>query len=110
MKLPNSDRAVIDPRKVTDYCLSPEHDDGKHKAQLFRDLLGLTLDNAQLLLDALQRIATSGEAVPGKADKYGQRYVIDFPFAGPSGQATLRSAWIVRTSEDFPRLVTCYIL
>jgi hypothetical protein len=110
VNLPNGNRAVVDPRKVTDYCLSPEHDDGKHKARLFHDLLGLTLDNADLLLDALKETALTGEAELGKLDKYGQRYVVDFPFAGPRGPATVRSAWIVRAGEDFPRLVTCYIL
>ena len=110
MKLPKGDQAIIDPRKVTDYCLSPDHDDGRHKAHLFQELLGLTLSDAPLLLDALRRIAIDGEAVVGQQDRYGQRYVIDFNFAGPGGQALLRSAWIVRTGEEFPRLVTCYIL
>jgi hypothetical protein len=36
--------------------------------------------------------------------------VIDFQFAGPGGAATIRTAWIVRHGENFPRLVTCYIL
>jgi len=36
MKLPNGDRSTIEPRKVTEYCLSPEHDDGRHKANSFR--------------------------------------------------------------------------
>jgi hypothetical protein len=110
MKMPKGDRALIDPRKITDYCLSPDHDDGKHKARLFHDLLGLSSENAALLLDALKRAAVNGDATLGKLDKYGQRYVIDFEFAGPGVQAILRSAWIVRSDEDFPRLVTCYIL
>ena len=32
MKLPHGDKAIIDQRKVVNYCLSPDHDDGKHKA------------------------------------------------------------------------------
>jgi hypothetical protein len=63
-----------------------------------------------LLIDAIKEAAAAGEAVKGKLDKYGQRYVIDFTFAVPGGTATIRSAWIVRTDEDYPRLVTCYIL
>lgn len=110
MKLPNGDQAAIDPRKVTDYCLNSEHDDGRHKAHLFETLVGVNLDNADLLLDALEQAALTGEAIPGKLDKYGQRYTIDFQFTGPSGTATIRSAWIVRTGENVPRLVTCYIL
>ena len=46
----------------------------------------------------------------GKLDNYGQRDVLDFPFTGPGGTATIRSAWIIRSGEDFPRLVTCFIL
>jgi hypothetical protein len=63
-----------------------------------------------LLLDALQQAAVNADAVVAKQDKYGQRYVIDFEFAGPAGAATIRSAWIIRTGDAVPRLVTCYIL
>jgi hypothetical protein len=110
MKLPHGNDAIIDQRKLTDYCLSPDHDDGKHKAQLFRDLLGLTREHAGMLLDTLRVAAVDGEAILGYADHYGQRYVIDFEFQGLAGQATIRSAWIIRTNETVPRLVTCYIL
>lgn len=51
-----------------------------------------------------------GNAVAGKVDRYGRRYVIDFEFTGPNGTAMIRSVWIVRTGEDIPRLVTCYTL
>jgi hypothetical protein len=110
MKLPNGDQALIDPRKVTDYCLSPDHEDGQHKAHVFQSVLGLTLDDSNTLLAALRQAATAGEAVLGKRDKYGQRYVIDFEFTGPGGTATIRSAWIIRPNESVPRLVTCFIL
>ena len=109
MHLPNGTRAIIDRRKITDYCLNPDHEDGKHKARRFRRLVGLNRNNATLLLDALRRAAVSGDAVAGKMDGYGRRYVIDFEIAGPGGTATMRSAWMVRAGEDVPRLVTCYI-
>jgi Domain of unknown function (DUF6883) len=110
MKLPDGDKAIIDQRKIIDYSLSPHHDDGKHKARLFQDVLGLTRDHATVLLDALKEAAVDGEAVSSRLDRYGQRYVIDFEFVGPTGQAMLRSAWIIRPGETAPRLVTCYIL
>jgi hypothetical protein len=110
MKLPYGDKAIIEQRKIMDYSLSPDHDDGKHKARLFRDLLGLTRDHATLLLDALKAAAIDCEAVSGRLDRYGQRYVIDFELVGPTGQAMIRSAWIIRPGETAPRLVTCYIL
>ena len=110
MELPYGDRAIIDERKILDYSLSEVHDDGKHKARLFRELLGITLDNAELLRDALREAAATGEAASGKRDDYGQRYLIDFALQGPAGTATVRSAWIVLTDERLPRLVSCYIL
>jgi hypothetical protein len=110
MKLPNGDRAIIDTRKVTDYCLSPTHEEGQHKARLFAHVLGIGRDDAQLLLDALQRAAADADATMGQRDKYGDRYVIDFELVGPLGAATVRSAWMIRAGEDAPRLVTCYIL
>ena len=110
MKLPNGERAIVDPRKVTDYSLDLTHDEGRHKAHLFESLTGIGSQNAGLLIDAVKEAALTGEAVAGKLDQYGQRYVIDFTFAGPGGTATIRTAWIIRSSEDFPRLVTCFIL
>jgi len=110
MKLPNGGNAIIDSRKLSEYCLNPDHDDGQHKADQFRRLVGVTIENADLLIEALRRAAADGEATPGRRDGYGQRYVIDFGFTGPTATATVRSAWIIRTDELTPRLVTCYIL
>jgi len=110
MKMPSGERAVINVRKIEDYCLSEEHDDGKHKARLFREILGITPDSSQDLVDALKQAAADREAEEGKLDGYGQRFVIDMPMQGPAGTATVRSAWITLTGESIPRLVTCYIL
>jgi len=49
-------------------------DDGKHKGRLFRELLGVTLDNAGLLIDALSDAAATGEALPGKLGGLLRRY------------------------------------
>ena len=42
--------------------------------------------------------------------EFGIHYQIDFEMTGPSGKATVRSFWIVRHVEAFPRLTTCYVL
>jgi hypothetical protein len=110
MKLPNGDLAIIDPRKIYEYCLSLDHEDGQHKSRLFASILGLAIDQADQLVEALRIAAAAGDAVLGDHDQYGQRFVIDFEFAGTSGNAKIRSAWIIRENETVPRLVTCYIL
>jgi hypothetical protein len=110
MFLPNGEQAIIDEQKLVDYCLNVEHDEGAHKAWLFRRLLGLGQEDVELLIAALRDAAATGNAVQGATDRYGRRYVIDFPMTGPAGRPVVRSAWIVRTGESLPRLVTCYIL
>jgi hypothetical protein len=110
MKLPSGERAIIDERKILGYCLSSEHDEGKHKASLFRNLLELTIEDAGRLQTDLREAATHGEAVPGRVDRYGQRYAIDLVMEGQARRVVIRSAWIVRTGEVVPRLVTCYIM
>src|SRR5687768_15248506 len=110
MQLPNGNQAVIDLRKIIDYCLSTEHEDGRHKAHLFTSVLGLTVNEAEQLFNALRDVAVHGEAKLGRLDQYGQRYTIDFELSGPGGTAAIRSAWIIRSDEAVPRLVTCYIL
>ena len=110
MRLPNDDRAVCDDAKLRDYCLNPQHPRGRHKARVFQSALGLTAAHTALLRDALLAAARTEEAAAGEADAYGQRYVMGFDFTGPAGAGRIRSTWIVRTGEDFPRLTSCYVL
>lgn len=49
MKLPNAERAVASIKKFRSYCLDPEHDKGKHKAEVFRRLFGFTQNDAETL-------------------------------------------------------------
>ena len=42
-------------------------------------------------------------------DTFGRRFVIEWKVEGPSGKAAIRTAWIVRHDEDFPRFVSCYV-
>ena len=109
MKLPNGESAYVDLLKLLEYCLSPDHPRGRHKAFVFGSVLGVTSEDAEELRDALLDAAHSGTAQFLSEDIYGERYVVDFPLRGPKGSATVRSIWILRTGEDFPRLVTCYV-
>ena len=110
MLLPYADRAEVEIRKLRDYCLSTTHPVGKHKATVFRAALGLTADDAEELRDFLLRAAASVDATVEQTDEFGARYRLDVPLQTPFGKAVIRSAWIIRTDEDFPRLTTCFIL
>ncbi|MEO6197806.1 MAG: DUF6883 domain-containing protein [Dehalococcoidia bacterium] len=106
--LPNIDHAVIPPAKLRDYLLSPAHPDGRSKAQFFRSLgflqedwvaLGRALEDQHLVLPA-QEI---------ERNPFGRKFAIVGPLIGPNGNiAGVKSVWIIRNGEDFPRLLTAY--
>lgn len=110
MKLPNADRAIVDVVKLRDYCLNLLHPVGRHKARVFQAALGIGREDADPLRMILLAVARDEDALPAEADEYGQRYVIDFRLNHMGRTALIRSAWIVRQIEDFPRLATCYVL
>jgi hypothetical protein len=108
--MPNAGRAIVDLSKLRDYCLSTDHPRGRHKARVFEAAIGLTADDADQLRDVLLDAAQGDRAVTAEQDQYGQRYVLDLLVNGPAGTAMVRSTWIVRRDEDFPRLTSCYVL
>lgn len=63
--IPNAENAVVDIRKLHDYCLNPDHDQGKHKARLFSTLLGMTADDAEELRKILLEVVRTHEAQLG---------------------------------------------
>jgi hypothetical protein len=70
-RLPHSDRAILDMRKIEDYCLNPSHPRGRHKARVFREALDLQRGDAAWLRDVLLETARSSEASLVSADAWG---------------------------------------
>ncbi|MBW4655968.1 MAG: hypothetical protein KME20_23440 [Kaiparowitsia implicata GSE-PSE-MK54-09C] len=110
MLVPNAEQAVVDIRKLRDYCLNPEHDDGKHKARLFSSILGMAASDAEKLRQILLEVVKTHEAQLGRQDEFGQRYTLDFIIEWQNRSATLRSGWIIEHDSETPRLTTCYPL
>jgi hypothetical protein len=110
MIIPNAERAVVDIRKLRDYCLNPTHDEGKHKARSFAAAFGITRDDAEDLRDALLQGVKTHDAQLGRRDAYGQRYIVDFMLVWRGRQAMIRSSWIIEHGSDTPRLTSCYPL
>jgi len=108
VKLPAAHQAIIESAKVRDYLLSSEHPIGRAKARFFR-ALGFTHGQWSQLHDALLALARTGDAVPGKRNAFGQKYVVRGILTGPSGRsANIVTVWIVLESEAAPRFVTAY--
>lgn len=91
-------------RQALSFCVSAQnladivpHDlHGRHQALELRDAI----------LHAIQRV----DAVAGEHDEYGQRYIVDFSMKRQGNEAIVRTAWIIRAHETFPRLTSCYVL
>jgi hypothetical protein len=109
MKLPNGESAVVSNAKLREYCLNPHHSRGRHKARVFASI-DIHQDDSEILREALLTAAREGEARMGDASQYGQRYIVDLELIRHRKTVNIRSLWIVRIGENFPRLTTCYVL
>jgi hypothetical protein len=110
-QLPNADRAVLDLRKVDDYCLNPAHPRGRHKARVFRDALGIGQNEAGWLRQTLLAGVRNADAVMLADDAFGTRWRVDVPVARQERRVVIRTIWIVRGGEQqVPRFVTCWVL
>ncbi len=97
-------------RNFANYCLNAAHSCGRHKARVFASALRLFREDAEWLKAKLLNAALRGDATKGEEDEYGYRYVLDFHCERNDTSVIIRSGWIVRRGEDFPRLTTCYVL
>jgi hypothetical protein len=108
VRIPNADRAVIDPRKLRDYLLSPHHPLGRYKAHFFR-ALGYSQSHWPRLERDLRFQHLSAPVSSTVETPHGTVYIIRAMLKGPAGVTTgLLSVWIVRSDENVPRLVTAY--
>lgn len=110
MKLPNAENAFLDIRKLREYALDPEDPRGRHKARVFKSALGFTTDDAETLSNLLLEAIKINDCSVGEQDFYGQRYTVDCKIETSVGVAAVRSGWIIRQNENFPRLTTCFVL
>src|SRR6266496_3313044 len=108
MSLPNADRAIVDPAKIRDYLLSTSHPVGRFKAAFFISL-GYSVDRWEVLREDILMLARAGTAVLARPSLHGRKFEVDGTLKGPSGRlAAVRTVWILRSSEQFPRFVTAF--
>ena len=110
MLLPNAESAVIDIRKLAAYALDPLSPRGQHKARVFRSVLGLEAKQGEDLRRLIAAAVLIDECRVGERDFYGQRYSVDCNIEFKARSAVVRTGWIVRRDENFPRLTSCYVL
>lgn len=109
-RLPNSERALLDIRKIEDYCLNPQHPRGRHKARVFRDALGIGRPDGRWFRELLLAAAKDTEAIELVSDSFGRRWRLDVPVGRQDRKIMVRSIWMTRPGEDIPRFVTCWVI
>jgi hypothetical protein len=109
MKLPNAEQARVDIHKLRDYCLNPNHPEGRHKARVFKAALGIGRDDADWLGNAILTAVRVTDVVSSEHTRYGWRYDLDIELSRDSRSATIRTGWIVRHTDNLPRLATCFV-
>ena len=110
MQLPNAQNASIDDRKLVDYCLSEDHPIGKHNARVFKAALNYASEDFLELKNAILEQVTKGTALLTQSNQYGDLYVLDIVLDNPPKRAQVRTSWIIKANEGFPRLTSCYVI
>lgn len=72
-------------------------------------ILGLKTGDADELKAALLKAASETDCLENEKDEFGQRYQIDFIFSRQERSAVIRSFWIIKIGEQFPRFVSCFV-
>jgi hypothetical protein len=103
-----ANRAVIDPRKLTDYALNPNHPVGGNKAIVF-ERLGFSRANAEDLMSQLRTGVMENTPLPGKVDQFGPRFTVDIPVVGPRASGVVRTGWIYKAGSSTPELTTLFV-
>jgi hypothetical protein len=75
---------------------------------LFEKCLGITIANKEILEQTLLEAASEGESELYKIDQYGTHYDLAFSLYTDVGESLLLSCWIIKITEDFPRLTNTY--
>jgi hypothetical protein len=102
MKLPEAERAVIEPAKSGTTFFRLHTPVGRFKAPFFASL-GYTSANWRRLEADPRHMTISGDAELGRDSPYGQKYEIRGILSGPTGRsAGVLTVWIILFRGDVP--------
>jgi hypothetical protein len=106
MKIPNGDRAIIEPSKLTEYLLNIEHKRGGSKAKLLIQF-GYSPENWQRLESDIRQFHLTADVSIVKETAYGVRYQISANLLTPADrELPVKTVWQIDQGTDVPRLIT----
>jgi hypothetical protein len=114
MRIPNSDRAIIEPSKLTEYLLNIEHKRGGSKAKLLIQFgysilqgRGSANDNWDRLEADIRQFHLTQDVTVIKETDYGTRYEISTSLMTPINRPlVVKTVWQIDIGTDLPRLIT----
>ena len=80
------------------------------QARVFREALGLSVDDAEWLQKKLLEGIQKHPAEKQETDDFGSRWRVDTPLTRQDKSVVVRAGWIIKAGEQFPRLITCWVL
>ncbi len=108
MTVPNADRAIIAPEKITGYLLNVSHKRGGPKARLLLSL-AYRPDDPRRLESDLRTQHLSLDVTRTSENAYGVVYEVEGPIRTPGGKnVRFCSIWQVDTGTDVPKFITMY--
>jgi hypothetical protein len=108
VKLPNANKAIVEPEKIVDYLLNRAHPDNGGKPEFF-EALGFRRKQWKILAAALLALARQAAVAQIMKSPHGQKYVIIGRVKSPAGKSPLvKTIWIVDSGVETARLVTAY--
>jgi hypothetical protein len=108
--LPYHLSAELDSAKLRDYCLSPTHPRGRHKARVFAAVSGLSAEDSIWLQNAILSNLLRSEANLQRSDEFGERWQVDILITRQTWHAVVRTIWIVDHALASARFITCWVL
>jgi hypothetical protein len=109
MKLPNARSARLNANKLANYSLDTHHARRGGKARVFRAALGVDGSHAEWLRVQILQALPDADAKATLQDHYGLRYAADITITRQNREAVIRTAWIIRDGEDFPRFISAWV-
>ncbi len=77
---------------------------------MLQSALGISQEDAAVLREQILSEVILADCTEGEFDEYGRRYTVDLDVKIGERTASVRTGWIVKTEEDFPRLTSCFAI
>jgi hypothetical protein len=104
-------KAIVDIRRIEEYCLNPSHPLGRNKARELCAALDVQQGDAAWLRDVLLiEAARIADIPPIATEAWGTYWVFDVTLKRHSKSAVLLVMWIVPPGEIVPIFVTCWVV